>query len=218
MKNLTLQTIFKKDSLLLLAKIFVPTLFFLVLLYVFAKIKGIDLSYITRDPIQLLNGKPYTGILSNTGIIFWCFTIAILFFSAKIARNLGRPKILYQFFFFAGLMTLLLLVDDLFLFHDVIFPDYLQLNEIFFYIFYGLSVVALLYFFRKVILESDYVLLLLTFVLLGSSVIMDLDIVYSMGIYLPGSWFIEDGFKFMGIISWFVYFLRICYSTIKPLK
>lgn len=218
MKNLTLETIFKKDSLLLFAKIFVPTLFFLALLYVFAKMNGINLSYITRDPIQLLNGKPYTGILSNIGIIFWCFTIAILFFSAKIARNPGRPKILYQFFFFAGLLTLLLLADDLFLFHDVIFPDYLNLNEIFFYIFYGLSVVALLYFFRKVILKSDYVLLLLAFVLLGSSVIMDLDIVYSMGIYLPGSWLIEDGFKFMGIISWFVYFVRICYTNINPVK
>ena len=218
MKNLTLETIFKKDSLLLLAKIFVPPSFFLVLLYVAAKMKGIDFSYISRDPIQLLNGKPYTGLLSNTGILFWCFTTAILFFSAKIARNLGRPKILYQFFFFAGLLTLLMLVDDFFLFHDVICPEYLHLNEIFFYIFYGLSVVSLLYFFRKVILESDYVLLLLAFGLLAGSVLMDLDIVYSMGIYLPGSWVIEDGFKFLGIISWFVYFVRICYSNIKPVQ
>ncbi len=218
MKNLTLETIFKKDSLLLFAKIFVPPLFFLALLYVLGKMKGIDFSYISRDPIQLLNGKPYIGILSNTGILFWCFTIAILFFSAKIASNLGRPKILYQFFFFAGLLTLLMLVDDLFLLHDVIFPDYLNLSEIYFYIFYGLAVVALLYFFRKVILESDYVLLLLAFVMLSSSVLMDLDIVFRLGIYLPGSWLIEDGFKFMGIISWFVYFVRICYTNIKPVK
>lgn len=218
MRNLTLETIFKKDSLLLLAKIFVPPSFFVVLLYVLGKINDVEFSYISRDPIQLLNGKPYIGILSNTGILFWCFTIATLFLSAKIARDLGRPKILYQFFFFAGLLTLLFLVDDFFLFHDVIFPDYLHASEIYFYIFYGLSASSLLYFFRKVILESDYILLLLAFALLSSSVLMDLDILFSLGIYLPGSLVIEDGCKFMGIISWFVYFIRICYTNIKPVN
>lgn len=191
-----------------------PSLFFLALLFISAKMMEMDFSYLSRDPIQTLNSKPYVGVLSNTGIFFWCFTIAILFFSTKIAHDLGRPKILYHFFLSSGLLTLLMMIDDIFLMHDVIFPEYLHLSEYFFYIFYGSSVVAILYFFRKIILESDYILFLLAFALLASSVITDILLV--IGVKVPSAYFVEDGSKFLGIISWFIYFVRVCYTHIKP--
>ena len=171
--------------------------------------------FISRDPIQTYNGSPFAGILSNIGIIFWCSTIAILLFSSKIAQEMGRPKALYRFFFFSGLLTILMMIDDLFMMHDVIFPEYLNLDENFFYVFYGSSVITLLYFFRRVIVKSDYILFLLAFFLLAGSVITD--VVVILGLNIKGTYLIEDGFKFLGIISWFVYFTRICYTHIRPI-
>jgi hypothetical protein len=222
MNYLTIGTIFKKDSLLFLLKIFLPTTAFLALVFAIGKMNDISFGYFSRDAIQTLWHEPnaevefYIGFLSNFGIIFWCFTVAILFISSKIAKDLARPRALYLFLFFSGLLTLFMLVDDLFLLHDVIIPYYLEISEKFFYLFYGSSVLALLYFFREVILKTDYLLFLLAFAFMASSVITD--ILLTLGINISDIYLFEDGFKFMGIISWFVYFTRTSYIYIRPEK
>ncbi|WP_086543190.1 hypothetical protein [Algoriphagus antarcticus] len=222
MKNITFETIFKKDSLLFLIKVYVPTMLFLAVFFIVGRMNGIKFDYFSRDAIQTLWHEPgavvepYIGMLSNIGVIFWCFTVAILFFSSKIAKDFGKPKIVYQFFLFTGLLTLLMMIDDLFLLHDVIIPYYLNISEKLFYLFYGSSVVALLYTFRKVILNTDYILFLLAFGLMAGSVITD--VLLAFGVNIRETYLIEDGFKFMGIISWFVYFVRTCYFNIRPVR
>lgn len=220
MNYLTVGKIFKKNSLIFLLKIFLPTLAFLALVFTIGKKNDITFGYFSRDAIQTLWHQPnaevefYIGFLSNVGIMFWCFTAAILMISFKLAKDLGRPKKLFQFLFFSGLLTLLMLVDDLFLLHDVIMPYYLEISEKIFYLFYGSSVIALLYFYREIILKSDYVLFLLAFAFMASSVITD--IVLALGISISDIYLFEDGFKFMGIISWFVYFTTTSYNSIRP--
>lgn len=220
MNYLTLKTIFRKDSLLLLLKIFLPTVVFLALVFTIGKINNITFGYFSRDAIQTLWHEPnaevefYIGFLSNIGIMFWCFTASILMISSKIIRDQGRPRNLYQFLFFSGLLTLFMLVDDLFLLHDVIIPYYLEISEKFFYLFYGSSVLAIMYLFRTEILKSDYILLLLAFAFMASSVITD--VLLTLGLAISDIYLFEDGFKFMGIISWFVYFTRTAYLNIRP--
>jgi len=222
LESITFKTLLKKDSLLFLAKVYGPTLFFLALLFTVGKMYGIKFDYFSRDAIQTLWFEPnsevdvYIGLLSNIGIMFWCFTIAILFFSKKIAQDLRKPKNTYQFFFYAGLLTSFMMCDDVFLIHDVIFPFYLNLSEKFFYLFYGASVVALLYYYREFILKSDYILFLLAFGLMAGSVITDVFV--AVGFNITEIYLIEDGFKFLGIISWFVYFTRTCYINIRTIK
>ncbi|MEN2282662.1 hypothetical protein AAGF08_11040 [Algoriphagus sp. SE2] len=195
---------------------------FIAMLFFIGKANDISFSYFSRDAIQTIWHVPnvsvefYIGFLSNIGITFWCFTAAILFFSSKIARDFDKPKAMSQFFFFSGLLTLFMLIDDLFLLHDVIIPYYLNISEKFFYLFYGSSVIALLYLFREFILKTDYILFLLAFGFLASSVITD--ILAAFGINISDIYLFEDGFKFMGIISWFIYFSRACYIGIKPIK
>lgn len=220
MNYLTIEKIFTKNSLLFLLKIFVPVVAFLAAVYTIGKTNGVSFGYLSRDAIQTLWHEPnaeveyYIGFLSNFGIIFWCFTAAILFLSSKIAKDLRRPKPLYQFLFFSGLLTLFMLIDDLFLLHDVIIPYYLEISEKIFYLFYGSAVLALLYIYRKIILNSDYLLFFLAFAFMASSVVTD--IVLTLGINISDIYLFEDGFKFMGIISWFVYFTRTSYVNIRP--
>lgn len=220
MGNLTIKTIFRKDSAATLAKIFLPTLAFLALVSTIAKRNDISFGYLSRDAIQTLWHEPnaevsfYIGFLSNFGIIFWCFTAAILFISSKISKDLGKPKAQSRFLFFSGLLTLFMLIDDLFLLHDVIIPYYLYISEKFFYLFYGSSVLALLYLFRATILQTDYLLFLLAFAFMAGSVITD--VLITLGIEISDTYLFEDGLKFMGIISWFVYFTKTSYAIIRP--
>lgn len=219
MNYLTFNTFYKRESILLLVKIFVPVIVFLWVIFTFGKMNGVSFGYLSRDAIQTLWHEPnaevnfYIGFLSNIGVIFWCFTVAILFFSFKIALDNGIPKKVYQFFFFSGILSLLLLVDDFFLMHDVIIPYYIHISEKFLYLFYGLYVLALFYLFREIIWESDYLLFLLAFASLASSVITD--VLLTVGISIKETYLFEDGFKFIGIISWFIYFSRTCYFKIK---
>lgn len=222
MTNLTVKTIFKRESLFLLLKVYVPTIAFLGIVSFIARSNDITFGYLSRDAIQTLwheegaEVSVYIAFLSNVGITMWCFTVATLFLSYKLAKDLGRPKRIQRFLFSSGLLTVLMLVDDLFLLHDVVMPVYLHISEKLFYLFYGSSVLALLYFYREVILRTDYILFLLAFVFMAGSVITD--VLLAFGIEIYDVYLFEDGFKFMGIVSWLVYFARTSYNSINPLK
>ena len=215
MQNITLSNIFNNRSLILIAKVFIPGILFLAIMGVISLLSDFHFDLFSRDPIELLNGKPYYGIISNTGIILWCASSAILFFSSKLSsRNKGHKQ-QTLFLFFGGLLSLLMLIDDLFLMHDIVFPEYLNLDEKVFYFFYGLSVVSIFYIYRKIILNSDYIFLILSFVLLGASSMTD--VALAVGLNLNYPFVVEDSLKFLGIISWFAYFTRTAYMYIKPI-
>jgi hypothetical protein len=107
----------------------------------------------------------------------------------------------------------MLLIDDMFMFHDEIMPTYLHINEKVFFLFYGTAVVSLFYFFRGIVLRTDYLLFVIAVVLLGSSAITD--IVIELGVKLPDEFFVEDGLKFLGLVSWFAYFVRTSWWIIE---
>ena len=107
-----------------------------------------------------------------------------------------------------------MLADDLFLIHDVVFPEYLNIDEKVFFVFYGLSAIALVVYFRDIVLTTDYILLILAFCSFGSSVLTD--IVDALGIDITQLYVFEDGLKFLGIIAWFAYFTRTSYKIIRP--
>jgi hypothetical protein len=213
MNNISVSNIFKKSSLITLSMIFIPGLIFLGAAVFLAKANGVFFETISRDPIQVLNGKPYVGILSNIGILFWCSTCAVLFYSALINRIKKMPGNETYFLIFSGFLSILMLIDDFFLMHDVIFPEYLKIDEKVFYIFYGLSVVAIFVRYYKIILDTDYVLLILSFVLLGLSATTDE--IIAMGVHINHPFIVEDSFKFLGILSWFSYFTRTAYKFVK---
>ena len=213
MGNISLKNLFKKDSLLTLVYIFTPGIIILGLGIYLTESNNIHFEMVSRDPIQILNGKPYIGIISNIGILMWCATCTILLYSSLICRIKNRPPRETNFLFFSGLLSIFLMIDDLFLMHDVIFPEYLKIDEKIFYVVYGLSVIAIFLRFYKIMLTTDYVLLMLAFFLLGFSAITD--IVLTLGLHLKHEYAFEDSFKFLGIIAWFSYFSRTGFKFVK---
>lgn len=208
--------------------VYVPVLLLLVLIIMLRIFYKIPIGYFTRDPGDILRMRQiskfpffkegivdlpfYLGGLSYLGFLLWCATVAICFFSYVIFRKSGKQTSDPLFFFSAGLITTLLLTDDLFRFHEIVFPVYLHLSEYTLYGTYVVLVAFLLVRYRFTILNTDYVLLLFALGCLGLSVITDM--ISDTFKNIPGEQIFEDGAKFVGIFSWFVYFARTCFQHI----
>jgi hypothetical protein len=175
----------------------------------------IPVENLTRDPLAITRAPFYIGAISNIGILFWCSAVAICFFSFRLLRDIGRNKEFQRFFLFSGDLTSILLLDDLFLLHEEVFPYYLNIPEKLVFVGYGMIISLYLVKFRKIILKTEFLFFLLAFGFLGLSVIIDLLPIPTRLLGNQGEFLLEDGFKLMGIISWFTYFARVGVTQLK---
>lgn len=195
--------------------------FLLYLLAVFILISIVIVSYIydtpisrfTRDPSSVMKGSQFDGFLSSIGILFWSSTVAILFFCYALFRKSDEKREFANFALAGGVLTSLLLLDDLFMFHDDIFLRF-AVNEKIIFLFYAIYFLVYLLKFRQFILTRDYSLLLIAIFFFSFSIIVD-RFPYS----LLGKWhhLFEDGTKFLGIMSWFGYYISLYYQEISSI-
>ncbi len=163
----------------------------------------------TMDPVQVLaglKGNPFCGGLSNFGVLLWCSTAAVCLFCATCLPAEGKLEARH-FLFYSGVITLMLMIDDFFLFHEIVFPRILGIPGEILFLSYFLVVVYYLYRFHRLIFETDYILLVLAFALLGISFVADI-----IPFRIRGQFLVEDGSKFLGIVAWLGYFLRVCFT------
>ena len=193
----------KKNLFLLLMIIY---LFLFSLLFVISIISihfNIPIGNFTRDPIAVLGGHHLIGIISNIGIIFWSATAAICLFASK--TDLDKTEF-STFLFFSGLLTLLLLFDDLFQLHEKV-DNYLYVHEYTAYLVYLILISIYFVKFSKIILSTEYLLLFIACCFLSLSVLADMLLSYFIT-QRDIKFLVEDGFKLFGIVTWSVYFIR----------
>jgi hypothetical protein len=181
-----------------LSMIFVPIFGLLFLVTAAAYFARIPLSSFTRDMAAIAHVHPLIGIVSNVGILMWCATVAICFFSRSLLHHQGLQAEA-RFLFWAGLVTLVLLIDDLFMVHEYIAPVHFHLNEKLVLASYACGAGAYLVSHRRLILASNYQLLAAAMMLFTVSMLVDFT-------DARGWWAVsEDGFKILGIASWLGY-------------
>ncbi|NDK55009.1 hypothetical protein [Pontibacter fetidus] len=169
----------------------------------------VKVSDLTRDVSTINGGKFYYGFLSSIGILLWCSTATIclaftyLLFKMNIKIN--------AFVFCAGLLTTMLLFDDLFLIHEYVAPKRLGISEEIVKAIYPSAILLFLIFFREQIFSSSYFVFLSSLGFLALSIVIDSFIPQNM----PHQYLFEDGFKFMGIVGWFYYLSSTCYTLSK---
>lgn len=204
----------------------------IILVVVLARLLGdVPVSLMTRDPLAVaesqlreLRQDPdaaveriestqiqfYYGFLSNVGVLLWCANAAICLFSAVILREGARGEAPAGFFLWGGIITLVLLLDDLFMLHERAFPRYFHLNERILFAGYASCVLVFLLKYRVTILNTDYLFLVFAFVLFGLSLLTD-----HIDVWIPRRHLLEDGAKFAGILSWSAYFVRTCLVNVR---
>lgn len=181
----------------------------IVVIYVLSIITGTPLSDLTRDPIAIYSTNVYIGILSNLGLFLWSATAAIYFFGFSLLVPHNRRCYACWFLLCFGLFSLAFTFDDAFLLHEQAIPNRLHIPEFLIFVGYVVAAILFLIYFIRLILTTDYLLLLIAAIFLGISAVADQ--------FLPfgnGETFFEDSFKFIGIIFWHAYCAHTTYRMV----
>jgi hypothetical protein len=161
--------------------------------------RHVPVGSLTRDVTTTAGLPAYTGALSSLGILLWCATTAICLTGAWLRRT----RMLLSAAAISGYMML----DDQFQLHEAVLPRLLGIGETAVYLLLAAAVLAHLLLYRAQILRSTPGWLFLSLALLGASVGADVMFEHLLA---PGqlaqlgqwSYFIEDGFKWLGICCW----------------
>jgi len=196
------------NSIKIIAKVVYGIVVLLLLLtYIISKRYQIPFKEITGDPASIFKAHPFTGIVSNIGVLLWCATCAILLFSYVALRKIEQKHTLL-FLLFSGMITGILLIDDLFMLHDYIFYSF-GMNQNTMYTLYLIIFITYFIYYRALIIKAPgLTFLTLALFFLTGSVVLDI-FVENVGI----QYFFEDGLKLLGIANWFLFFAS--YSLLK---
>lgn len=170
---------------------------------------GVHLNYLTRDFSALVDAPVYTAFLSQLGMFFWAGAAAICIISGALLSGNQDMKNYRTFFYASAGISLMLGLDDMFLLHESVFPFLLGIPENVVYL--GYMVIMIVYGLRylKILLSTEYILFSLAILFFGLSIIVDITNFYDG--------YIEDPFKFIGMVFWTTYYFRAGKQTIKPL-
>ena len=166
---------------------------------------AVPVSHLLRDPSPLLEFPFYTGAVSHVGVVLWWAAATICFFAATLLPRATRQR---RFLQAGGLLSAVLGTDDLFVVHDVIFPDYLGIHEAFVVGVYGLMLAAYLLAFASLVArQTAYPYLLAACLLFALSILSERDLVQRVaGLGWAEQLLLEDGLKLLGVSSWLGYF------------
>lgn len=164
-----------------------------------------------HDPLSVVNAPFYIGLFSNIGIILWASSAAICFFTVAIFWKNCKAVKSTSFLFFSGIITSVLLLDDFFILHESAFPDYLHIPQSIVLVTYAIIMLTYIYIFKKEILHTEFVILLICLLFFSYSALIDQTDYF----YLWKKALFEDGAKLLGIVSWFIYFTRVCMREIN---
>ncbi|MGB3695656.1 MAG: hypothetical protein WA865_09710 [Spirulinaceae cyanobacterium] len=193
---------------IVLLTIYLPAIFMIIYL----KLKtGVSINSLTYNPISLLPVPYYYGFISKLGVLFWSLTTGICLFAASVLAKPAVKKIVPFFFLASGLITLLLLADDFFLLHNIAVALFGWTTRNI-YLGYGTLVVAHLLIFRKFWLQTEFLILICALIFFATSLVFDL---LQNSTHFYGRSFLEDGAKFLGILSWFVYYTRVSFQQVS---
>ena len=187
----------------------------LILVIIATSQPWVPIAQLFRDPLQVAQEAGndcchvYYGFFSNLGVLLWCSTASACFFVSMllIERKAERMEILFMIS--AGLLTGLLLFDDLFQGHEVMYQKIPGVTEIHVFAVYLIITGLHLSYFRNHIIRSNYPLMLLSLFCFAVSIFVD--------VFFPSFEFLkvrdlrivaEDTAKLIGITAWTVFHFR----------
>jgi hypothetical protein len=169
----------------------------------------------TRDMAVLTKVPPYVSFVSTMAMLYWCATCAISAFAAIVTQNCSARE--RGFLIASSALTFWLLVDDVFLFHDHISAEYLNIPESGVYGFYVFITCAYLLNFRRTILDSGVAWILgasLGFFAVSAGIDQLFEDLLRGQI---GHWefLIEDGAKLIGLTFWLSFHALMAYTLVR---
>lgn len=205
----------------LLFLLYVPILLLFVILRIVSYFSDwITLSYFTRDIAAIARLPFYAGAVSQIGGLLWAASLAICIFTLLAMQKHGQSSAATRRWLIqAAILTAILMFDDVFQFHEAISEEYLGLSQRLVVVSYVLVALIFVVISFNEIISSEYLILGLALFLFGLSVFLDsadFENFGAVGRLLNDQLhtFVEDGFKFAGVVTWLVYFARYGYQKL----
>lgn len=203
--------------------VYAPAAIFLAVILIISISANMPLPFFFRDTAAIGKIPFYAGIASNIGIMLWAATVGICFLAFAVLRNCSAQPVLKQFFWAGGFISLLLLLDDALQIHEVIVPRFLGLSSNWVFLLYAAIAVLFIVRFRDLIAKGRVTLFFTSLIFLGLSVFINRLHAYDMAhlLFIEGRaarFFIEDGFKLLGITGWMGFFANTAFVALTSRK
>jgi hypothetical protein len=162
-----------------------------------------------RDPAHELG--VLFGIFAFFGNLMWaaattCCALAWTFLARTSPSHPLRP-----WFLASAVLSGALMIDDTFVIHEVVLPEYVGIPEPLVYLGYAIGVGLYLIRFGRVILNrADSAVFVVSMVLLGTSAVIDL-----IDRRFPFQDSTEEMAKLLGITAWLYFFFRATLAVIR---
>ncbi len=166
-------------------------------------IYSLPLGSLLEDPPSIFGYNQFIGFTTYMGVI-----VLSAGMGAAILLSLFRPqtnkKKASQVVIGLALITLFLIIDDLFLLHERVFTGLLQVGERRIFLIYMSLFAVFLYIFRKELVDNSFIFFLVSIMLFALSLAADL---LSDKISLPAAMadtveILEEGSKLGGYLFW----------------
>lgn len=169
---------------------------------------GIEFRIFSKDPIETLRGVYYIGYLAHAVMLVWTAGATAALLSGVALRAAGhRPAA--TMLLVGGALTTLMVLDDVFLFHENIYPR-IGVPEQLTYPIYGVLTAAFAWRFRRR-LGADLLLLAAAFACwIGAAAFEILQESYGIQLHLG-----EDGLKAVGVALWAAFMIRIALTELR---
>lgn len=194
----------------ILAALYVPAAALLLGAVVASHVTRRSLGVFTRDPTTIMGANPLIGVISSVGVLGWCATASLCLFTWGVTRHRVAGRLGDMFLLIPGLLTAVLMLDDLFQIHETLAPRYIGGPDDLLIVFHVLVVVGWAVAFRRRILQTEYLLLLIA----AGGLIVSAGIDSLTEAPYSSRYLFEDGFKFLGIVGWLGYFGRVCFREL----
>jgi hypothetical protein len=148
--------------------------------------------------------------VSQRGVFVWAAAAPSCVLGAVAIWDRPHDRQLSWYLVAASLITLMLGFDDAFQLHERFAPLYLGVDDIIVLGTYVNLIIIFVVRFFRVIVGTDYVLLVMAFGFFGLSIIVDV-----MNFPSTARHLFEDGPKFVGIATWMTYFFKTALLAIR---
>jgi hypothetical protein len=183
---------------------------------------NVSLAFLLRDVTATAKLPFFTGFVSQFGLMLWSASLTICLFAlVMLHRQQGDFSASKHFLVYGTVLTTVLALDDIFLFHEEVAPIYLHLDELIIFGVYIIVGVGFVLFNWREILSSEYALLILALALFATSIALDAipkEALPPRYFWEQLELFLEDALKFAGIATWLLYFARYAIQRIEGLQ
>lgn len=153
------------------------------------------------------------GVFSYFGVLMWAAATACCAVAWTFLTRTSRSHRLRRWFLASTVLSGALTIDDTFLIHDLVLPEYAGIPELVVPLGYAGGIGWYLIRFRRELFDrADSAVIVAGLVLLGSSLALDVAIPV-IGPF-PFATTVEDLPKLMGITAWLYFFFRAALGVI----